>query len=152
MGHHHHHHHHHHSSGHIDDDDKHMLEMIKQLDFSKHTNDIDGARFLVANYPDQVIRLNGTDFDNKYDKLVSYLKTNGYTIMVNEKLPLTATIIAEINKPLPDVKYIGIILQQDSRMDQTIYNISYGGNEFKARQFYTDYKKTLYPYDVPDYA
>lgn len=34
-------------------------------------------------------------------------------------------------------------MQQDSRMDQTIYNISYGGNEFKARQFYTDYKKTL---------
>ncbi|WP_044247211.1 hypothetical protein [Francisella hispaniensis] len=117
--------------------------MIKQVDFSKHTNDIDGARFLVANYPDQVIRLNGTDFDNKYDKLVSYLKTNGYTIMVNEKLPLTATIIAELNNPLPNVKYIGIIMQQDSRMGQTIFNISYGGNEFKARQFYTDYKKTL---------
>ncbi|MDE4969805.1 hypothetical protein NAI63_11005, partial [Francisella tularensis subsp. holarctica] len=82
----------------------------------KHTNDIDGATFLVAKYPDHVIRFNGTDFDNKYDKLVSYLKTNVYTIMVNEKLPLTATIIAEINKPLPDVKYIGIIMQQDSRM------------------------------------
>ncbi|MDE4992712.1 hypothetical protein NAH07_12600, partial [Francisella tularensis subsp. holarctica] len=60
-----------------------------------------------------------------------------------EKLPVTATILAEINKPLPDVKYIGIIMQQDSSMDQTIYNISYGGNEFKARQVYTDYKKTL---------
>ena len=117
--------------------------MIKQVDFSKHTNDIDGARFLVANYPDQIIRLNGIDFDNRYNKLVSYLKTNGYKIMVNEKLPLTATIIAELNNPLPNVKYIGIIMQQDSRMDQTTFNISYGDNEFKAHQFYTDYKKTL---------
>ncbi|APC92082.1 MULTISPECIES: hypothetical protein [Francisella] len=117
--------------------------MIKQVDFSKHTNDIEGVRFLVANYPDQIIRLNGVNFDNRYNKLVTYLKTNGYAIMVNEKLPLTATIIAEVNKPLPDVRYVGIIMEQDSRMDQTIYNISYGGNEFKARQLYTDYKKTL---------
>ncbi|MFV9924646.1 hypothetical protein A2G94_03965 [Francisella endosymbiont of Ornithodoros moubata] len=117
--------------------------MVKQVDFSKHTNDIDGARFLVANYPDQIIRLDGVDFDNRYNKLVSYLKTNGYTIMVNEKLPLTATIITEVNKPLPNVKYIGIIMEQDSKIGQTIYNISYGGNEFKARQLYTDYKKSL---------
>ncbi|OEZ33631.1 hypothetical protein AS144_04005 [Francisella endosymbiont of Amblyomma maculatum] len=117
--------------------------MVKQVDFSKHTNDIDGARFLVANYPDQIIRLDGVDFDNRYNKLVSYLKTNGYTIMVNEKLPLTATIIIEVNKPLPNVKYIGIIMEQDSKIGQTIYNISYGGNEFKARQLYTDYKKSL---------
>ena len=117
--------------------------MVKQVDFSKHTNDIDGARFLVANYPDQIIRLDGVDFDNRYNKLVSYLKTNSYTIMVNEKLPLTATIITEVNKPLPNVKYIGIIMEQDSKIGQTIYNISYGGNEFKARQLYTDYKKSL---------
>ncbi|MFV9972358.1 MAG: hypothetical protein AB8V06_02310 [Francisella endosymbiont of Hyalomma asiaticum] len=117
--------------------------MVKQVDFSKHTNDIDVARFLVANYPDQIIRLDGVDFDNRYNKLVSYLKTNGYTIMVNEKLPLTATIITEVNKPLPNVKYIGIIMEQDSKIGQTIYNISYGGNEFKARQLYTDYKKSL---------
>ena len=117
--------------------------MVKQVDFSKHTNDIDGARFLVANYPDQIIRLDGVDFDNRYNKLVSYLKINGYTIMVNEKLRLTATIITEVNKPLPNVKYIGIIMEQDSKISQTIYNISYGGNEFKARQLYTDYKKSL---------
>ena len=117
--------------------------IVKQVDFSKHTNDIDGARFLAPNYPDQIIRLDGVDFDNRYNKLVSYLKTNGYTIMVNEKLPLTATIITEVNKPLPNVKYIGIIMEQDSKIGQTIYNISYGGNEFKARQLYTDYKKSL---------
>ena len=117
--------------------------MVKQVDFSKHTNNIDGIRFLVANYPDQIIRLDGVDFDNRYNKLVSYLKTNDYTIMVNEKLPFTATIIAEVNKPLPNVKYIGIIMEQGSKMGQTIYNISYGGNEFKARQLYTDYKKSL---------
>ncbi|MDE5031845.1 hypothetical protein NAI34_09280, partial [Francisella tularensis subsp. holarctica] len=63
--------------------------------------------------------------------------------MVPAHVPLTATSLAETQKPLPDVKYIGIIMHQDSRMDQTIYNISYGGNEFKARQCYTDYKKTL---------
>ncbi|ALB01924.1 hypothetical protein ACH24_04610 [Francisella persica ATCC VR-331] len=117
--------------------------VVKQIDFSKHTNDIDGVRFLVANYPDQIIRLDGVDFNNRYNKLVSYLKTNGYTIMVNEKLPLIATIIAEVNKPLPNVKYVGIIMEHDSKMGQTIYNISYGGNEFKARQLYTDYKKSL---------
>ena len=117
--------------------------MVKQVVFSKHTNNIDGIRFLVANYPDQIIRLDGVDFDNRYNKLVSYLKTNSYTIMVNEKLPLTATIIAEVNKLLPNVKYIGIVMEQDSKMGQTIYNISYGGNEFKARQLYTDYKKSL---------
>ncbi|MBK2106366.1 hypothetical protein [Francisella philomiragia] len=115
----------------------------KEVSYSKHTNDIDGARFLVANYPDQVIRLDGKDFDQRYKKLVEYLKDNGYTIMANEKLPQTATIIAELNKPLPDMKYMGVIMEQDSKMGQTVYSISYGGNEFKARQFYTDYKKTL---------
>ncbi|MEY8768039.1 hypothetical protein [Francisella philomiragia] len=115
----------------------------KQVSYSKHTNDIDGARFLVANYPDQVIRLDGKDFDNRYNKLVEYLKDNGYTVMINEKLPQTATIIAELDKPLPDMRYMGVIMEQDSKMGQTVYSISYGGNEFKARQFYTNYKKTL---------
>ncbi|XSZ47043.1 hypothetical protein ACP8HZ_08480 [Francisella noatunensis] len=58
--------------------------------------------------------------------------------MINEKLPQTATVIAELNKPLPDMKYMGVIMEQDSKMGQTVYSISYGGNEFKARQFYTN--------------
>ncbi|BCD91517.1 hypothetical protein fh0823_16560 [Francisella halioticida] len=117
---------------------------VKPVEYSKHTNDVEGVDFLVANYPDQIIDLNGSnDFDKRYDKLISYLKDNGYTIMFNEKLPLTATVIAEVNKPMPDLKYIGVLMQQNSRLQQTVYNISYSGNKFKARQFYHNYKKTL---------
>ncbi|API86262.1 hypothetical protein [Francisella uliginis] len=117
---------------------------VKPVEYSKHTNSVEGINFLVANYPDQIINLKGSDdFDKRYDKLISYLKDNGYTIMSNEKLPLTATVIAEVNKPMPDLKYIGVLMQQNTRLQQTVYNISYGGNKFKARKFYNDYKKTL---------
>ncbi|MED7819960.1 MULTISPECIES: hypothetical protein [unclassified Francisella] len=117
---------------------------VQPVKYSKHTNSVAGVDFLVANYPDQVINLNGSnDFDKRYDKLVSFLKNNGYTIMSNEKLPLTATVIAEVNKPMPDLKYIGVLMQQNTRLQQTVYNISYGGNKFKAREFYNDYKQTL---------
>lgn len=116
---------------------------IRDVNYTKHTNDIEGVRFLVANHPDQVIHLEGDDFDKRYDKLIKYLKNSGYTVMTNEKLPLTATIIAQVNKPLPDLKYIGIAMEQNSRMEDTSYSISYGGNEFKARQLYNNYKKTL---------
>ncbi|WP_150466672.1 hypothetical protein [Francisella sp. SYW-9] len=117
---------------------------IKPVEYSTHTNNVAGVDFLVANYPDQIIKLDGNDdFNKRYNKLISYLKNNGYTIMSNEKLPLTATVIAEVNKPMPDLKYIGVIMQQSTRLQQTVYNISYGGNKFKARQFYNNYKKTL---------
>jgi len=116
---------------------------IRDLSYASYTNDVDGVRFLVANYPDQTIELNGKSFDDRYDKLLDYLKNSGYTVMVAEKLPLTATVIAELNKPLPDVKYVGITMEQNVRMERTLYNISYGGNKFKARKLFNDYKETL---------
>ncbi|GAB4222154.1 MAG: hypothetical protein Kow0076_2630 [Francisella sp.] len=120
-----------------------MYSKIKMVDYSKYTNDIDGIRFLVANYPDQIIHLKGKDFDNRYQKLISYLKDNGYKVVINEKLPFTATIIAEVNKPLPNVKYVGVTMQQNSVKEDTVFNIFYGDSAFKARKFYNDYKKTL---------
>lgn len=116
---------------------------IRELSYTKYTNDIAGVRFLVANHPDQVIDLEGKSFDERYKKLLDYLKNSGYTVMIAEKLPLTATVIAELNKPLPDMRYVGITMEQNTRMDQTIYSISYGGNKFKARKLYNDYKKSL---------
>jgi hypothetical protein len=133
----------------IDDNIEHYKKLtryseIRAVDYTTHTNSVEGVDFLVANYPDQIINLDGSnDFDKRYNKLISYLKDNGYTIMSNQKLPLTATVIAEVNKPMPDLKYIGVTMQQNTRLQQTVYNISYGGNKFKARQFYNDYKKTL---------
>ena len=75
-------------------------------------------RFLVANKPDQVLNLDGSDFNERYTKLIAYLKDNGYTVMVDEKLPMTASIIAEVNKPMPDMRYIGIAMEQNTRMKQ----------------------------------
>ncbi|AIT10283.1 hypothetical protein LO80_04340 [Candidatus Francisella endociliophora] len=119
------------------------IHNVKDLDYASYTNDIEGVRFLVANHPDQVIHLEGKDFDKRYDKLLNYLKNSGYTVMVAEKLPLTATVIAELDKPLPDLKYVGITMEQNTRMEDTIYSISYGDNKFKARQLYNNYKKSL---------
>ncbi|AJC49493.1 hypothetical protein IB642_02980 [Allofrancisella guangzhouensis] len=116
---------------------------IKEINFDKYTNTVEGMRFLVANYPDQVISLDGEGFDDRYSKLVGYLKHEGYTIVVDEKLPATATIIAEVSKPMPDVHYVGILMEQNSRAKQTKYSIVYGDNNFLARKFYNDYKRTL---------
>ncbi|KEI35322.1 hypothetical protein [Allofrancisella frigidaquae] len=116
---------------------------VKEISFDKYTNTVEGMRFLVANHPDQVILLDGEDFDVRYNKLVSYLKHEEYTIVVDEKLPAVATIIAEVNKPMPDVHYVGILMEQNSRAKQTKYSIVYGDNNFLARKFYNDYKKTL---------
>lgn len=116
---------------------------IRKETYEKGTNTIAGMRFLVANNPDQVLNLEGSDFDDRYTKLVDYLKDNGYTIIVNEKLSLTASIIAEVNKPMPDMRYIGIAMEQNSRMQQTKYSIVYGSNKFLAHKLYEGYKKSL---------
>jgi len=132
----------------IDDDVYHYKKLtrdqsIKKESYSKDTNTIEGMRFLVANQPDQVLSLDGSDFDNKYTKLVDYLKDNGYIVIVNEKLPLIATIIAEVPKPMPDMKYIGVAMEQNSRMKQTKYSVVYGSNKFLAHKLYEGYKKSL---------
>jgi hypothetical protein len=116
---------------------------IREISYAKNTDNIQGARFLVANYPDQVLEIDGKDFDERYKKLVDYLQNSGYTVMVNEKMPQTATVIAELDKPLPDLKYVGIAMEQNNKMDNTLYNIFYGGNKFKARELFNNYKKTL---------
>lgn len=116
---------------------------MQEVKYDKSTNTVDGVRFLVANYPDQVISLEGKGFDERYEKLVSYLKHDGYTVMIDEKLPQTATVIAELNKPLPDLNYIGITMEQNAKLETTSYSIFYGGNKFKARQLYNNYIKTL---------
>ena len=116
---------------------------ISEESYSKGTNTIEDMRFLVANTPDQEFSLDGSDFDNRYNKLVGYLKDNGYTIVVNEKLPLTAIIIAQVDKPMPDMRYIGIAMEQDSRMNQTKYKVVYGSNKFLAHKLYEGYKKSL---------
>ena len=41
---------------------------IRELSYTKYTNDIAGVRFLVANHPDQVIDLEGKSFDERYKK------------------------------------------------------------------------------------
>ena len=116
---------------------------IEKVTYSKDTNTLEGMRFLVANKPDQVLNLGGSDFDERYTKLIAYLKDNGYTIMVDEKLPLTASIIAEVNKPMPDMRYIGIAMEQNSRMNQTKYSVVYGSNKFLANKLYESYKNSL---------
>ena len=132
----------------IDDDIYHYHKLtrnqnISEVSYSKDTNTVEGMRFLVANSPDQKLSLDGSDFDNRYTKLAEYLKDNGYTVIVNEKLSLTATIIAEVPKPMPDMKYIGITMEQDSRMNQTKYSVVYGSNKFLAHKLYEGYKKSL---------
>ena len=116
---------------------------IKVINYSKNTNTIAGMRFLVANYPDDIIYLNGNDFDKRYKKFVSYLIDNHYTIVVNEKLSATATIIAQVPKPMPDIRYIAIIMEQDGHTQRTEYSITYGNSKFLANKLYNSYKASL---------
>ena len=139
----------------IEDDIYHYKKLtrdqnIKKITYSKDTNTLEGMRFLVANQPDQTLSLDGSDFDNRYNKLVDYLKDNGFTIMVNEKLPMTATIIAGVPKPMPDMKYIGITMEQNSRAKQTKYGVVYGSNKFLAHKLYEGYKKSLKSPEKPN--
>jgi hypothetical protein len=132
----------------IDDDIYHYKKLTRNQSitkevYSKDTNILEGMRFLVANQPDQKLIINGDDFDERYTKLVEYLKNNGFTVKVSEKLPMTATIIAEVDKPMPDMRYIAIAMEQDSRMNQTEYSVVYGSNKFLAHKLYEGYKKSL---------
>ena len=132
----------------IEDDIYHYKKLTRNQSitkevYSKDTNTLEGMRFLVANQPDQKLILDGDNFDERYAKLVEYLKKNNFTIKVSEKLPLTATIIAEVDKPMPDMKYIAIAMEQDSRMNQTKYSVVYGSNKFLAHKLYEGYKKSL---------
>ena len=132
----------------VEDDIYHYKKLTRNQNitkevYSKDTNTIEGMRFLVANQPYQKLTLDGDNFDERYTKLVEYLKNNSFTIKVSEKLPMTATIIAEVNKPMPDMKYIAIAMEQDSRMNQTKYSIVYGSNKFLAHKLYEGYKKSL---------
>jgi hypothetical protein len=114
---------------------------IKKQSYSKNT--VEGMRFLVANKPDKVLNLNGSDFDHRYNKLIKYLKDNSFTIVVNEKFSMIATIIAEVNKPMPNMKYIGIAMEQNTRTEQTRYSVVYSSNKFLAHKLYEGYKKSL---------
>ena len=132
----------------FDDDVYHYDKLTRNQDITKQTyskdiNTIEGMRFLVANEPDQVLSLDGSGFDYRYTKLIDYLTDNSFTIIVNEKLAMTATILVEVNKPMPDMRYIGIAMEQNSRMKQTNYRVVYGSNKFLAHKLYEDYKKSL---------
>lgn len=116
-------------------------ENIKEESFSKDTNTIEGMRFLTANKPDKTMEFDGVNFDERYNDLVKFLDKEGYKIVVNDKLHNVATIIAEVNKPMPNMKYIGIEMEQNSRLKQTVYNFVYGNNKFLAHKLYEDYKK-----------
>ncbi len=58
---------------------------------------------------------------------------------------MTATIIAEVEKPMPDMRYIGIAMKQNTRMNKTKYSVVYGSNKFLAHKLYKGYNKILEP-------
>lgn len=118
-------------------------EDIKEESYSKDTNTLEGMRFLIANNPDRSMSVAGTNFDERYEKLVKFLNAEGYKIVVNDKFNGVATIIAKVNKPMPNMRYIAVEMEQNKRLKQTDYDFVYGNNEYLAQKLYADYKKSL---------
>lgn len=124
-------------------DDLTMIGNTQTTTFDKSSNRVDGAKYLVANEPDASESISGADFNGSYNKLISYMKANGYDVVSNDKLGDVATVVARVPKPLPEMTYMAVTMQLNTRYDEIRFHILYGGNEFKANQFFHNYKKTL---------
>ena len=113
------------------------------ISFDKSSNVVSGAKYLVANEPDASEYISGADFNESYNKLISYMGANGYEVVSNDRLGDIATVVAKVPKPMPDMVYMAVTMQLNTKYDEISFHVLYGGNEFKANQFFHNYKKTL---------
>ena len=115
---------------------------FENIKCEKETRNLEDINFLVANYPDEVLSVESiNNFDFMYDKLIKYISDCGYDIVYNEKLHHTATVIFKKNNSKNGYRYISILMQHNSRLNKTVYNIFYGGNKYKAKELYNEIYK-----------
>ncbi|APC97754.1 hypothetical protein [Francisella frigiditurris] len=120
-----------------------MESEVESPEIKKHSSNVTDITFSAANNPDQDISLSGDDFEKRYQAMLKFLKDNGYPLVQNYQQKGSAMIVVKPKEQMPDVYYIGINMEQNPRQGVTKYRIVYGGNKYKARELYNNYKKTL---------
>ncbi|MFC4892535.1 hypothetical protein ACFPDQ_05680 [Pseudofrancisella aestuarii] len=120
-----------------------MESEVESQEVKKHSNIVTDITFSAANNPDQDIALPGDDFEKRYQAMLKFLKDNGYPLVQEYQQKGSGMIVVKPKEQMPDVYYIGINMEQNPRQGVTKYRIVYGGNKYKARELYNNYKKTL---------